>query len=147
MESFLERIRNSFRRAGDRLTGHHVPVLSHAPAVENLQSRQRMIPAVDILESDEEVLIVADTPGAFPDNTWVYSEAGDGLSLYVRRDARELPGRVWGDDLSADWYRSFELPEYVDAAAARVTLKAGVLSMHLPKRDVASPIVIPIAAS
>ena len=85
MENFIERIRNAFRRASDRMTGRHVPVHTDRAPIEDLGNRCLSTPFVDILENDKEVMIIADTPGAFPDNTKLHWDDRAGLSLYVQR--------------------------------------------------------------
>lgn len=115
--------------------------------LENLEQRRLLTPPVDILENDTEVLIRADAPGAFPDNTWVYWDEHNGLSLHVQRAADATTGRVFGENLEGDWYRTFALPDHVEGSEARATVKAGVVSVHVPKRKAAAPTLIPVTAS
>ena len=147
MEDFNQRIRNTFRRTADRVTGRHVPIYMHSPAMEDLESRRLRTPPVDILEDEKEVMIVADTPGAFPDNTKLHWDDRSGLSLYVRQ--REVPndGWLWGEDLGDDWYRTLTLPDYVDANEARAAVHEGVLTIQIPKRAMPAPVSIPITAN
>jgi HSP20 family molecular chaperone IbpA len=146
MDNFIEKLRNTFLRTADRLTGRHVPVQSGRESGEQLRNRRLMRPPVDILENEDEVVIVADTPGAFPDNTWLHWDEESVLSLHVQRKGTSHRW-LFGDDLESDWYRALEIPDYLDPGAARASLKAGVLEIQIPKRDQPAPISIPITVS
>jgi len=147
MNDFIERIRNAFRRTADRVTGQHVPIqMSHAP-VEELESRRLRTPPVDIYENDREIMIIADTPGAFPDNTKLHWDERAGLSIYVRRAEEPEAEPLWGEPLGEDWYRSFSLPDYVDAYEARAAVRGGVLTIQIPKQARPAPVSIPVTAS
>lgn len=147
MDNFIERVRSAFRRTADRVRGQHVPILiSHAP-VEGLDSKRLLTPEVDILENDHEIMIVADTPGAFPDNTKLHWEDRAGLSIYVQRGGEPEGERLWGEGLSGDWYRAFALPDYVDAYEARAAVRSGVLTIQIPKQARPAPVSIPVTAS
>ena len=147
MEQFIQRIRNTFRRTADRMSGRHVPIHMQSPPLEDLDSRRLRTPPVDILEDEKEVMIVADTPGAFPDNTRLHWDDRNGLSLYVRQRDVQEDDWLWGEDLGDDWYRNLSLPDYVDANEARAAVHAGVLTIQIPKRAMPAPVSIPITAS
>jgi HSP20 family molecular chaperone IbpA len=147
MNNFIGRIRNALRRAADRATGQHVPIqATHAP-VEQLESRRLRPPPVDIYEGDHEVMILADTPGAFPDNTKLYWDDREGLSIYVQTPEEPSEEPLSGESLGEDWYRSFSLPDYVDAHEARAAVRGGVLTIQIPKRATPAPISIPVTVS
>jgi HSP20 family molecular chaperone IbpA len=77
-------------------------------------------PAVDVYENDNEFLVLADLPGV----------PQDGAEVTLERDRLVLqapaPGR--------NYRREFAVPPSVDAEAVSASLKAGVLTVHLPKR-------------
>ncbi len=147
MDNFIERMRNAFRRTADRMTGQHVPVQTNHAAIEDLENRRLSTPTVDILENDKEVMIVADTPGAFPDNTKLHWDEREGLSLYVQRGDGRSDGWLWDQSFGEDWCRAFALPEYVDANEARAVVRGGVLTIQIPKRAIPKPVTIPVTAS
>lgn len=143
MENLLRRVRSAIGRTADRISGQHVPVeASDAP----LENRRLARPPVDVFESDREVVIVADVPGAFQDNTKVHWSARSGLSVHVVR-AEESSALVWGERLDEDWYRTFALPEHLDESDARASIERGVLTIRIPKQATPAPISIPITAS
>jgi HSP20 family protein len=147
MNDFIQRIRNAWRRTADRVTGQHVPIQTSRAPVEELESRRLRPPLVDIYENDHEVMIVADTPGAFPDNTKLHWDDGAGLSIYVQRGEEPDGQPLWGEALGDDWYRSFSLPDYVDAQESRAAVRGGVLTIQIPKQARPAPMSIPVTAS
>jgi HSP20 family molecular chaperone IbpA len=147
MNDFIERMRNAFRRTADRVTGRHVPVVTSAAPVEELENRRLRTAPVDIYENEHEVMIVADTPGAFPDNTKLHWDDRAGLSIYVQRGGEPGGTRLWGEALGEDWYRSCSLPDYVDAYEARAVVRGGVLTIQVPKQAQPAPVSIPVTAS
>lgn len=147
MEDLIERVRSGLRRATRFLRGGHVAVSNGAPGPESLEQRPLLSPLVDILESDDEIVIRADTPGADPDNTWLYCDQRGVLSLHVRRSADPVAGREYGENLEGDWYRTLSLPDYVDGLSARATVEAGVMTIRAPKRSAAASVLIPVTAS
>lgn len=138
MENIVERIKNAFSRATDRVAGRYVPIHKEPGHLENLDDRPLSKPAVDIYENDEHVLIRADVPGANPDNTWVQIDEHRALTFYTRNDSVSEQKRrpMTGDAFVTDWYRVFHLPEYLDGDEARATIENGVLSIYLSKRKV-----------
>jgi len=74
MTSWLERVKHQWRRAGEWLAGRDVDVTGGAP--ELLEERTTAKPAVDILESDREVMFLADVPGAVLDTVTVHHDGG-----------------------------------------------------------------------
>jgi HSP20 family molecular chaperone IbpA len=77
-------------------------------------------PAVDVYENDNEFLVIADLPGVGQDGADVTLD-NDRLVLSAETAARR-------------YVREFVVPPSVDAEQVSATVKAGVLSVHLPKR-------------
>ena len=91
-------------------------------------------PAVDILETPEELVVVADMPGVPPDAVDVDLE-GDELSIEGRvrtEDYKDLrPLHV--EYAVGGFYRTFTLGESVDREGIKAQMKNGVLVLKLPK--------------
>lgn len=147
MEHFIERVRNAFRRTANRVTGRHVPVVASGPPAEDLENRLVRIPAADIIENDHEVVVIADTPGAFSDNTRLHFDDQVGLSIHVRLPDEATAPPLWGEGIEGDWYRTFSLPDYVDGYEATAAVRSGVLTIHIPKQTRPAPVTIPVTAS
>jgi HSP20 family molecular chaperone IbpA len=144
MEGFIDRIKNAFEKTVDRAAGRHVPVRGERAPIENLEDRPLSTPAVDIYENDSEFLVRADAPGATTDNTFVHWDERQGLAFYVRSAAGLDAGTASGDGESTDWYRAIPFPDYVDGSRTRAAVRNGVLTIHLPKREIPAPARIPV---
>lgn len=110
-------------------------------AVEKIQQRPAVAPPVDIYESQEALLVVADLPGVTHDTLSIHLEKGE-LTFEGRRgDAAET--REAGVELP-DFRRSFMVPQGIDAEKITADLQAGVLKVRLPKSAALKPRQIPI---
>ena len=98
-------------------------------------------PRVDILENCDELLLLADVPGATPENIDVQYENGE-LGIHVKIDPKDgdRGGRfLWREYGVGDFYRSFQLGEAIDNAKIHAEVKNGVLTVHLPKAEAMKP--------
>ena len=93
-------------------------------------------PTVDIFETPEELVVLADMPGV----------PGDGLDIRLDGDELTIEGRVKGDDYQGlkplhveygvgGYYRRFTLGETVDRDKINAQLRNGVLALRLPKAE------------
>lgn len=115
-------------------------------AAEPLQRRRTIAPPVDIYENDDEILVVADVPGARADGVTVRLEK-DELTVHARRD-EALEGEVlMGAAGAADYARTFLVPRGIDAEKIGAEMKGGVLTIHLPKSEAIKPRRIEVRAS
>jgi HSP20 family protein len=90
-------------------------------------------PDVDICDCGNEVLIVADVPGANPGAIDVSFDDGV-LSVRATVAARTLPGRVLRQEYGiGDYCRSFKLGEGFDASLISAECRRGVLEIHVPR--------------
>lgn len=102
--------------------------------------------AIDLYESAEGYVLVADFPGVRPDDVQVELERNELRLTGVRRlpsDAKPL-ARTFG---SAELRRTVRLPEDVDADGVTAEFKAGVLRLEIPKSANLRPRKIAIAAA
>lgn len=105
-------------------------------------------PAVDIVEHGDRFVIRADVPGVDPGAIEVTMEKGI-LSL---SGSRELPvdqdgvERRRSERATGRFHRRFVLPDTIDAEAISASGKNGVLEIVIPKRAVAQPRRITVAA-
>lgn len=92
---------------------------------------RRFTPAVDIYETSDDLVMIADMPGA---------EEKD-LQLEVSRGVLTLEAAIGssGEEPQRSYYRQFRLSERINADAGEATLKDGVLSLRLPKAEEAKP--------
>lgn len=93
-------------------------------------------PPVDIYETRDEIVLVADMPGVPP----------DGVDVHLEGDQLSIEGRVRADDYEGlkplhveygvgGYFRRFTLGEYIDREGIKAQLRSGVLELRLPKAE------------
>lgn len=105
-------------------------------------------PAVDVYETPDEMIVVAELPGVDPASIDL-AVTGNVLSLRGVKAAGELPEpllQVRERRLGA-FRRQLTLPHEVDFDRAQADASQGVLTIRLPKRITAKPRTIPIRPS
>ena len=105
------------------------------------------VPNVDVLETDEELLLVADIPGSTSDAIDVRYENGE-LTIHGRVADRQPENakcllRQYG---VGHFNRSFQINERIDASKIAAEYSHGVLSVRLPKVEAAKPRTIRVAS-
>jgi HSP20 family protein len=105
-------------------------------------------PNVDIVEQEDELLVLADVPGAKRDSIDVRFEDGM-LEIHAAVAPRHGNGRtlVEGEYGVGDYYRSFRVSEAIDAAKISAECADGVLTLHLPKAESIKPRKIAVAGT
>src|SRR5215510_13516633 len=85
------------------------------------------VPHVDILETDTELLLLADVPGVRPEDIELHYERGE-LMLHARVQGR-LPqeGMLLKEYEEGDFHRVFSVHESIDASGIEAQCKNGVL--------------------
>jgi len=111
-----------------------------ASRVERTRSGRFFRPNVDILERADELLVLADVPGARGDGVDIHFDSGT-LTIHAKVEPRQPPQteyllREYG---VGDFYRTFEISEAVDASRISAEYADGVLTLHLPKAEAAKP--------
>ena len=107
------------------------------------------IPAADIYESENELLVTLDLPGIDPKMVDVRVEN----NILTIRGERRVDEKQNTENFHrversyGPFGRAFTLSTAVDPEKIRATYKAGVLSIALPKADTAKPKRIEIAAT
>lgn len=103
-------------------------------------------PSVDIYESQDELLVVAELPGVTVEGLEVRVE-NDTLHLVARRPGGEPGPALERGFRATDYARSFRLPPGIDGDRVDAELKDGVLRIKLPKAESAKPRKIAVKAS
>jgi HSP20 family protein len=113
---------------------------------ERLREGITFTPRVDILETDKELLLVADLPGV----------RGEDVELHFEKGQLVLTGHVnprHGDKQfllreyeEGDFYRAFAIHESIDPTKIEASCKQGFLTIHLPKVEAAKPRQITVKA-
>jgi HSP20 family protein len=105
-------------------------------------------PPVDVYETPEAILIVAEVPGVEPASIDL-AVTGNTLSLRGVKEAAEIPDAVSPvrERLFGRFHRQIMLPNEVDLENAEADANHGVLKVRLPKRTAVKPRTIPIRPS
>lgn len=106
---------------------------------ETTRNGRYFVPHVDIYETEEELVLLADLPGVAADDVNLRYEQGE-LILQGKTARRARPGRVvLGEYEEGDFHRVFTIHESIDASRIEAECKNGVLTVHLPKAETAKP--------
>lgn len=106
---------------------------------ERVRPGRVFLPRVDIFETPQALVLVADMPGV----------SGDTVTLDLKDNLLTIFGQVSQPSekeslLSqeyaiGDYYREFQVGELIDKNKIEATVKNGVLTLTLPKAEVAKP--------
>lgn len=110
------------------------------------ERRRAVTPAVDVYESREDFLLVADLPGVRQEDLSVRLDQGE-LRFEGVRKARAHGALLAGSDEEQVFRRVFTLPGGIDADRIEAKLAAGVLQLRLPKAAAFKPRQITVTAS
>jgi HSP20 family protein len=96
-------------------------------------------PRVDILETENEFLVLADMPGVRPADVDIRFEKGE-LAIHGRRTVSHAGKQPTVQEYEAtNYYRAFVVAETVAADRISAELSGGVLAVHLPKIEAVKP--------
>ena len=103
-------------------------------------AQQALAPAVDIVESEVGITLLADMPGVSKDRLTVKVD-GDSLTIegWAQIDVPEHIELLHSEVRSPYFRRTFTLSRDLDPAKIEATLRNGVLQMHIPKSEQARP--------
>ena len=106
------------------------------------------IPAVDLYQTDDEVVVKATLPGMKPDDVQI-SITGDMLTLKgefkQKEDVKEKAYHLREQRYGA-FERTFALPTDVVADKAKAEFENGILTITLPKAEEVKPKMITVKA-
>jgi HSP20 family protein len=118
-----------------------------AATAEHTRSGRFFRPNVDIVEKAEELLLLADVPGADGNAIDIRFEDGE-LTLHGKVESRQGADHSYLHQEYAvgDFYRTFQISEAIDAGRISAEYGDGVLTLHLPKAESVKPRKIAVAA-
>ena len=99
---------------------------------EKLAQRATVLPAVDIFENKDELLILADLPGVTKEDLSISFDKGQ-LTLEGR------PREFGLDEEAFDYRRTFVVSQGIEADKISANLQNGVLRLTLPKPAALKP--------
>ncbi len=104
-------------------------------------------PSVDIYETENELVVKADLPDVDPKNVGIQLENGTLTLKGERKFEQEKNGQKGFHRIERSYgsfVRAFSLPDTVEGEKVKADYKNGVLTITLPKKEVAKPKTINI---
>jgi HSP20 family protein len=96
-------------------------------------------PQVDVLETNDEMLLYADLPGVKPEDVSLTCK-GDEVVLHAACASRNVgKERLYAEYGVGDFYRAFRIAEQVDRDGIEASLTDGVLTVRVPKAAAVRP--------
>lgn len=106
--------------------------------VEKTRKLYEAVPAVDIYENQDEILLHADMPGVVKEHISVDIDNGT-LSISGVRNLTTEGAATYEEFSDVEYVRSFSVPQSINVERVEAELKNGVLKLHLPKSEAAKP--------
>jgi HSP20 family molecular chaperone IbpA len=115
--------------------------------VEQPRQAETYVPAVDILEKADGLVLRADMPGVASGDVEIQYEQGV-LTIHGRvQPPKQTPGRYLVREYgNGDYVRSFTLGEGIDIDKIEAVCRNGVLELRLPKAEALKPRRIEVKA-
>jgi HSP20 family protein len=97
-------------------------------------------PNVDILETPDELILLADMPGSSGEDIDIHFEGGE-LAIHGRVRERQPEGTVYllREYGIGEFYRTFQISESINSQGISAELSDGVLALHMPKVEAVKP--------
>jgi HSP20 family protein len=112
--------------------------LAQSGEVEYARDRPVYVPRVDIYESADDIVVVADMPGVDESSVNITLEKNVlTINGYVEPEEPENYSLAYAEYEVGDYRRSFTLSNQIDQENIKATVKNGVLRLWLPKAAVA----------
>jgi HSP20 family molecular chaperone IbpA len=97
-----------------------------------------IVPPVDIYETQEGLVVVADLPGVDGKDVDIRVE-NNVLTIHGKSQTCDCGDRFHTEFGLADFYRQFQLNQEVDQSRITAETKHGVLTVNLQKQEAAKP--------
>src|ERR1700733_2947347 len=106
-------------------------------------------PAVDIVETENELILKADVPGVELKDIDIQLENGTLTLKGERKLEKEEKNKGFHrmERSYGSFVRIFTVPDTVDAEHVKAAYEAGVLTITLPKKEIAKPKAIKVQVS
>lgn len=114
--------------------------------IETSRQLRSIVPEVDILENEDEILLYVDLPGVTRENLTIQIDNGKMTLTGIRRLNIE-GAATWEEFSDAEYHRVFSVPQSIDVANISAELHDGVLQLHLAKSPAVKPKKIEIKTS
>jgi HSP20 family protein len=115
--------------------------------MERTRSRRRFIPKADIFETESEIVLLADIPGANEKSVDITLEKSVlTVDAYISPTRSEDYQMAYAEYEEGDYQRSFRLSDEIARESIEATVRDGVLRLRLPKAKQAQARKIAVTA-
>ena len=105
------------------------------------------IPAVDIFENRNALILIADMPGVNGEGVDIHLKDNElTISGRPKKEGKDQTSPIYTEYESGGFLRSFTLSNVIDQAKIEANMKDGVLKVILPKAESAKPRQIVVQA-
>jgi len=122
----------------DKKTGLQKKQAENVDRAEPTRSGRVFLPATDIIETNDEIVLLADMPGVKKDGIHVTLENN---TLTIRGDVESAFPKdhnlIYSEYDVGDYFRSFTLSDTIDREKIEAKYSNGVLRLRLPKAEAA----------
>jgi HSP20 family molecular chaperone IbpA len=116
--------------------------------MERTRARRCFIPRADIYETNGEIVITADIPGANEKSVDITLEKNVlTINAYIEPVHSDGYTLTYSEYEEGDYQRSFRLSDEIDRDAIKAVVSNGVLRLHLPKAETAKTRRIEVVAA
>jgi HSP20 family protein len=133
----------------NRLQGELERVFGRTGLGELVKSSADSYPALNVWEDNDSLFVEAELPGFDLTDLEIFVDGENHLSIKGERQKPELEDAAWHrrERGYGAFSRTVELPSDVDADKVTASLKAGVLTITLPKKEAVKPRRIEVKAN
>jgi HSP20 family protein len=105
-----------------------------ADEMERTRSRRSFVPRADIYETEKEIIVIADIPGANEKTVDITLEKNVlSITAYIEPAIPNGFEVAYAEYEEGDYQRSFRLSDEIDRDKIEATVSEGVLHLRLPK--------------
>ncbi len=124
-----------------------VPVKSEEKGLAPTQEESRyLVPPVDIYETTDALVVVADVPGATKETIEVDVE--DKILTIKAQPSYQTRGESFAEEFGlVNFFRQFQLSDTVNSEKIEAQYRHGVLTLTLPKAEAAKPKQITVSVN
>ncbi|HHI30392.1 Hsp20/alpha crystallin family protein [Methanosarcinales archaeon] len=130
---------NRMREWMEQMFGEMPETAGLLPAVVGEEVGKTAVPAVDLVDKEDKLLLKADMPGISKDDIKVEIK-GDRVEISAetsKEEKEEKEGYIRRERSYTKYYRSIPLPTDVDSEKVDASFKDGVLAIEMPKIEAA----------
>ncbi|MBW7862909.1 MAG: Hsp20/alpha crystallin family protein [Candidatus Hydrogenedens sp.] len=109
-----------------------IPANTEQKVPDTREESRTMVPPVDIFETENGLVVVADLPGVEQGQVEVDVDKNV-LTLKAKPAQKLTEGLSLNEFRLLPYFRQFQLSDTVDQENIRAEMKYGVLTIHLPK--------------